>query len=189
MAVVAIVAVLRHEHGKNFSEVSQFECKKHQNQKNSTRSGWHVMKQEIHFQPAFDKCHPDPNKNYGIHGASMRWLVIGDEGAVQFVVYTNWHLPHIRREAKTEPGSIVLIERYPFEFWQAPTAADLGYHSKVPRYEGQTSMGQECDILGGECYYDGSTLNAEPVFELLIAEGHEAVWDYLKQYYKDIFNV
>lgn len=129
------------------------------------------LSREIEFTPAFDKRHPDPSKNYGIHGASMRWCLKGEHGAIQFVVFTDWHLPHVTEELKAK-GS-----------FQEPMAADIGYHSHVPRYEGQTLLEQDCDVIGGPCYYDGSGLQAEEGLRLLITEGSEAVWRWMEEYY------
>ena len=67
-----------------------------------------------------------------------------------------------------------------------PLPADLGYHSPKPRYEDQSAM-DDCDILGGECYYDGSGLNAERVYERLLREGDQGVWLALEGYYEDVF--
>lgn len=132
------------------------------------------------ISPAFDKRHTDPNKNYGIHGATMRWVLKGREGVVQFVLHTNWQLPHVRAEldAKTTDP------RYPHLLCH-PMPADLGYHAKMPRYESQTKI--DCEYVEGGCYYDGSSLNAEPVFNRMLADGGEAVWAELSDYYKLIF--
>jgi hypothetical protein len=46
---------------------------------------------------------------------------------------------------------------------------------------------KDCDLLGGDCYYDGSSLNADPVLEVLIEKGIEGVYEYLIQYYEDTF--
>jgi hypothetical protein len=143
---------------------------------------------EITFEPAFDKRNSDPTKNYGIHGVNVRFLY-GDKnkGVVQFLLYTNWHLPNVRSEAKNDPSSIVAIERYPFEFWQAPMPADLGFHSPHPQYEDQYKM-DSCDVLNqGFCYYDGSGLNAQRTFETLIEKGSEGVWKELEEYWKKLF--
>ena len=126
------------------------------------------MKQEIKFRAAYDKRHPDPKQNFGIHGADMLWLLTGKHGAVQFLVYTGWQLPHIE-DTKVLP-------------------ADIGYHSKKPMYEGQEPMSEKCDVLGGcRCYYDGSGLVADEVFRKLVTHGSDAVWSHLKEYYKDRF--
>lgn len=138
------------------------------------------MNRKINFRPAFDKRHPDPKKNYGIHGMEIAFLLVGELGATQFVLYTAWHLPHVRREAEAWP-------RWMLE----PKGYDIGYHSPKPMYEGQTAMGEEGDCqyvpAGCKCYYDGSSLMAEPVMETLIAEGDEAVWKRLEQDYTSRF--
>lgn len=137
------------------------------------------MDRRIEFRPAFDKRHPDPKKNYGIHGAEMHWYLVGELGAVQFVVYTNWHLPHVKAEGE-------MTWREPF-LWQ-PMPADLGYHSPKPLYEGQHAR-EDCHLLppGCKCHYDGSGLNAGPVFDTLVREGHEAAWKEMENYYIETF--
>jgi len=131
----------------------------------------------VEFRPAFDKRNADPHKNYGIHGVDMRMVLVGDRGAAQFVLYTGWHLPHVVSEFKASGRSL-----------GDPLPADLGYHSREPRYEGQTAASESCEYLGGcPCYYDGSGLNAERVFDALRAEGGEAVWRELEDFYNQIF--
>jgi hypothetical protein len=173
------------------------------------------------WEPAFDRRSSNPKKNYGIHGVSMRWVLKGSKGAIQFVVYTQWMLPHVYQEqiekfklvCATEPDKIEMDLKI---FWQ-PMAADLGYHSKVPMYDGQEVMGAyeyklkvdetmegferfehvctptgtftPCPYLdGAPCYYDGSGLQAERVLEILIEKGGEAVWQYMEECYHSRFN-
>lgn len=131
------------------------------------------MERRIVITPAFDKRHPDPHKNYGIHNAELHFYLIGPEGVIQFVVSTGWDLPHVAEEFKRKGIA-------PSKAW----GTDIGYHSYVPRYEGQTPLTDSCPLLGGkQCYYDGSTLNAEPIFNRMVAEGHEAVWEELERWY------
>ncbi len=141
------------------------------------------MERIIELTPAYDKRNPDPSKNYGIQGVSMRMVLKGDKGAVQFLLFTNWMLPHIYKEWKGTKYDDLTIEcRY------KPMAADLGYHSLSPIYEGQTTISDKCEYLDGKpCYYDGSGLNAEKVFDILVREGGEAVWKFLENYYNEIF--
>lgn len=136
------------------------------------------MKRTIEFLPAYDKRDTNPRKNYGIHGVDMRWYLEGEKGTVQFVVYTNWHLPHVQEEL--DEG------RHSNHISCHPLPADLGYHAKEPHYEGQIKM-DECQFIEGGCYYDGSGLNAEWVFKLLVKEGHEAVWKHMEEYYNSVF--
>jgi len=137
-----------------------------------------MIEKKIEFDPAFDRRDSDPKKNYGIHGVNIRFLY-GDKevGYVQFVIYTNWMLKSCRKKWDDYVQALHLL----------PMSADLGYHSKVPMYEGQTPM-PKCNLLD-TCYYDGSTLDAEPVFEVLVEQGLEALWKKLEEYYNETFDI
>lgn len=138
---------------------------------------------EILFHPAYDKRNPEPSKNYGIHGVTLTFLLKGPLGATQFVLYTNWQLPHVEKEQEHR----VVDREYPHLMCK-PMPADLGYHSPIPIYDGQTTVRGACEWLDGKpCYYDGSSLNAERIFDVLRAEGHEGVWRELEEYYRDTF--
>lgn len=148
------------------------------------------MEKIVEFAPAFDKRNPDPSKNYGIHGVELRMILKGDKGAVQFVLYTNWHLPHVQQELVTKchrQGGPSLIGGSP---WcsNEPMPADLGYHSPIPRYDGQGICTESCGYLDGKpCYYDGSGLNAKKVYEVLLEKGSDGVWEYLQDFYDELF--
>jgi hypothetical protein len=142
------------------------------------------MEKIVKFYPAFDR-RKDPKGNYGIHGVDMRMILKGDKGAVQFVLYTNWHLPHVQEELNIKAigqDSIYISAIL------NPMPADLGYHSPVPIYEGQSVASESCEYLDGKpCYYDGSGLNAERIYEVLLKEGSDGVWRDLEDYYNIIF--
>lgn len=149
------------------------------------------MEKLIKFYPAFDKRNPEPGKNYGIHGVDLRMILKGDKGVVQFVLYTNWMLPHVTKEMdrrtlkEAREGTLNDIS-----LWCTyhPQPADLGYHSPVPMYEGQNVCSESCEYLDGKpCYYDGSGLNAESIYEVLLKEGSDGVWRELKDFYKNVF--
>jgi hypothetical protein len=143
-----------------------------------------TYRHEFRIFPGYDKRDPNPSKNYGIHGVEMKWFVIGDKGAVQFVLSTSWYPSNVRRERGYDHGT-GLVERC----LVTPMPTDLGYHSPVPMHEGQTSISETCEFIGGgPCYYDGSTLNAEDPFDVLTDEGEEALWKFLEQYYEATFN-
>lgn len=138
------------------------------------------MKREIIVTPAFDKRDPNPSKNYGIHGAELRFVLTGNKGAITFTLFTNWHLPHVDAELRNGTRN-----KPECDFMFQPQGADISYHSYISRFEGQTSM-PECTYLGGKpCYCDGSSLNAIPISEMLIAEGSEAVWKELERWYNE----
>lgn len=133
------------------------------------------LKRIVEMTQAYDeRAH-----GYGIHGVDLRMVLKGPEGAVQFVLYTAWQLPHVRAEFDGKKDDHLLCH---------PTPADLGYHSCVPCYEGQTVVENECRYLDGRaCYYDGSSLQAHAVFDVLLREGSEGVWSLLEEHYRRIF--
>ena len=135
------------------------------------------MEKIIKFSKAFDERHPDPKKNYGIHGVDLRMVLKGELGAVQFVLYTQWHLPGVREELKLKDR--ILSE---------PLPADVGYHSPIPQYEGQETLTDSCEYLDGKpCYYDGSGLMANDAFDVLTREGCDGLWKYLEDKYESTF--
>jgi len=141
------------------------------------------MEREIRFFPAFDKRHKDPNKNYGIHGVNLLFLLKGEKGVIQFLIYTNWQLPHVQREVDARSPSL----SFPYLYHQ-PMAADIGYHSPVPMYEGQDMMTDKCEYLDGKpCYCDGSGLRAQEFFDVLRKEGDKGLWKALEEEYKHRF--
>jgi hypothetical protein len=122
----------------------------------------------VEFHPAWDRRHVNPEKNYGIGGVEIRFVLKGPLGATQFLLCTGWTLPGL-------PDGTVL-------------PADLGYHSPQPRYDGQPLITDSCPYLDGKpCYYDGSTLAAERVFERLVREGDVGVWAALEEVYQQVF--
>lgn len=139
------------------------------------------FERSIDFQPAFDKRTNDPKTNCGIHGVTIRFVLKGEHGAYQFVIYTNWQLPHVQLEMDSKP-----LNEIPYMFHK-PMAADVGYHACKPQYAGHKPTERHCDILGGECYYDGSSLYAEKVFDMLLGGGSEAVWKHLEELYSERF--
>lgn len=144
------------------------------------------MERLIQFQPAWDKRSKQPGeKDYGIHGVNLRMVLKGPLGAVQFVLFTNWHLPHVQAELQQRPYDAIAGDPH---WMERPIPADLGYHSPVPRYDGQDIIDNACECLDGRpCYYDGSGLNAERIYDVLRTEGDAGVWRELEAYYRQVF--
>ncbi len=135
------------------------------------------LKTWIEFMPAFDKRDPDPNKDYGVCSVRMRWCLRGPKGAVTFTVLTGWDLPKVREEFTNKA-----LRFTPY------IGTDLGYHSPVPLYKEQGMSQLSCSVLDGSpCYYDGSGLQANNLFEVLIAKGHDAVWKMMEKFYFEFF--
>lgn len=126
------------------------------------------FEQRIEFHPAYDRR----DEGLGIHGLEMRFVLVGPNGATQLVLYTNWMLPHIAKS----------------DLYNEPLPADRGYHSPVPQYDGHGILVRECEYLGGRpCYYDGSSLAAAELFDVLVEQGDDGVWAELYNDYCGLF--
>lgn len=146
-----------------------------------------MFTKEITIAPAYDKRNKNPDKDCGVHGCEMRFILKGELGVVQFVLFTNWQLPHVTQEFLDMP--MINTTDMDIKIRYLPSPADLGYHSPVPIYEGQEPMNKPCEYLDGKpCYYDGSGLNAETIYKVLLEKGSDGVWKELEIYYHDTFD-
>jgi hypothetical protein len=131
----------------------------------------------------FDRRNDDPKKNYGLHGLDIWFILQGPKGAVQYAVTVQINLPHVAEER----GKWT----YEYGLGSIFSGFDVGYHSPVAQYEGQTQM--DCQTLeGGKCYYDGSSLRADDwTKEIFAARGDQIPEDIigakLEAYYNDRF--
>jgi hypothetical protein len=140
---------------------------------------------EFEIAAAYDK-RVESGGRYGQHCVDFRFYLKGPKGVVQFILCTGWSKAIIATPEKPwQELGVVRTRNNPDVLWD-PMPADLGYHSPVPRYEDQTAM--DCHILPeGKCYYDGSGLNANRIFSLMVHEGGEAMWKALERYYRELF--
>jgi hypothetical protein len=154
-------------------------CGKRENHPGKAKFTENGFEHILSFAPGFEcekwKADPNDGSNHGCGCVDMLWIVRNESGAVQFRTFTGWYPSwkeqrYGRASANTTP--------FPY---------DLGYHSPKPMYEDQHSMG-ECGWLGSkDCYYDGSGLNAEKPFTILVTEGESALWKFLEEYHKETF--
>lgn len=136
------------------------------------------LRRQVRFLPAYDKR----KEGYGIHGVEVSFAVVGENRAVEFVLYTHWHLPHVQTELneKTELGV------YPVRLL-GPQPAEIIYHSPVPMREGHTPSTPSCKFTGGACYSDGWSFGADEAFLRLLHEGDDGVWRFLEDEYAKQF--
>jgi hypothetical protein len=131
------------------------------------------MERAVVFEPGFN----DRNGQYGVHGMDIRWILRGAQVATQFLMFTSWVPGECGREFRwSNPEAAGMF----------PMGADVGYHSKVQIYGSQDPMDGECDILGGQCYYDGSGLRADELLQRFIFEGEPAVWRELQDFHDEL---
>jgi len=135
------------------------------------------FKKLVEFSPAFDKRNSDPKKNYGIGSVRIRFTLIGELGAVYFIMSSNFYTESVIKDNFTKP----------FGEWQ-PLPLQVGYHSPYPHFEGQSICKSKCQYLNNKpCYSDCSFLQADKVYQLLLSDGDKGVWKYLTSFYKYIF--
>jgi hypothetical protein len=135
----------------------------------------------IKFKCRWDKvdCVPNGGGSHGVHGVNLLFLVKGDKGAVQFLIYTGW-LPQSAKSG--------VCGRFIDEWGGNALPANLGFHSPVPTYDGQSVSTDACKCLDGEpCYYDGSGLKANDAMYALVNGGDVALWEFLEGYYACVF--
>lgn len=122
----------------------------------------------VQFLPAYDQRHSDANKNYGIGAAKISMALKGAKGAVEFVLDTGWFFPST-------------------DYERGPVPTCICYHSPVPMRSEQRPIVSYCEFLDDRCYCDGSASGADEVFDILVRQGGDGVWQYLEKYYRDIF--
>lgn len=133
----------------------------------------------VEVSPGHCLLHKDPNKNFGVAACRIWFYCIGPKGAVQFQIGTDWYPEAARLHLRQFPARPIWETRQP-EGW------DVGYHAREPQYEGQESM-KDCHLLGCDCYYDGSSLQADEWVEGFINGGTEWLWPRLEQLYRSRF--
>ena len=137
----------------------------------------------IVFEPGFGMDPAERSKpasqRYGRHSMQMRWLLRGPHGVAQFLMSTGW----TPEPAPADPSWPSLRD------WMttSPSGWDLGYHARVPQYEGAEQYGEQpCSYLEAPCWYDGSGLAADPVLAAFFDRGEVAVWEALREVHDDL---
>ena len=131
--------------------------------------------QQVIINGSYDYRRHESGKNYGISDALIQFNLIGPKGAVHFIFETGWYTNDLQKHV----ASFGLTEKT-FQ----PSGRDLGYHSPIPMYEGQDIAQENCQVLNGPCYSDGSGLRAAKWLPNFISGGTEWLWPQLEEEYK-----
>lgn len=143
----------------------------------------------VEFDPAFDRREPGPH-DQGVHGVEMRFVLKGEAGAITFVVFTNWMLPHVQQE---QGQKIRVSETYTKLFIDPPQPLAIVYHSPTPRRENDVIIEDHCRYLNDKPCYSEVIPNgwrqmetAAELWNILLIDGSEGVWRELERYYHDL---
>lgn len=130
----------------------------------------------VDFSPSYNFLRPTDD-NYGIGAMRIRFVLIGPKGAIQWMIGTEWFIASARQHLRQ-------FSERDIDNLRKPSGWDLGYHAREKQYDRQQSMGP-CEYLdGAECFYDGSSLNADLLIEGFLAGGDEWLWPQLESYYR-----
>lgn len=136
---------------------------------------------KVEAAAAFDKRHPQPSKNYGIHGVEFRFSVIGDGAAVSWGLSTGWQLPSVIGDAGDNSHDYrhALAQ---FDRGMHPMPMAICFHVAEPiRSYMKDQEVSDCDLLpGGKCWGDITFTGGDRPFFALIGGGLDAMWKQLE---------
>lgn len=136
------------------------------------------MERIVKIMPAYDKR----KEKKGIGSCEMFMVLKGELGAVGLNIGTGWYLPETdewKEECVRRSGNI--------SSWNGSGYA-VFYCSPTPLHDFQKDSGREnCDWLGCTCYGDVGYIMGKDVFEILVREGSEKLWEWLQNYYNETF--
>lgn len=135
-----------------------------------------TFEHKVFVSPSFEHIRPDPKEDYGIGACRIWFYCVGPKGVVQYNIGTNWYID----------SAYAHLQKHKEVYNRHPQAQDLGYHAKEKQNDSQTPM--KCHLIeGGQCYYDGSSLNADEWLEGFRAGGTDWLWPKLEEYYRYVF--
>lgn len=139
------------------------------------------------FEPGYNYLHETGPRRRGQHGMGIRFSLIGEAGATQFLMNTMW-TPLGEIDKASSVREAVHCDHFDYRFSTSglvrpPSGMHVGIHWRTPLYDDDTSAGK-CDLWDGECYYDASFGASDAVLRDFIAEGDKAVWRHLEEWYE-----
>jgi len=156
------------------------------------------MNRQILFRSAWDKSDSDPKKNYGVSDLGMFFVVNDNDKFVSFEISTHWFQSHVmnrRLEAlkrdvwKGEKDFLLMT-------WIAPTPLDVFYISpiRITEDDSEWKDGYYVFDVKTPCYYgyryqkeENGLWTTDYLYWKLIEEGDKPIWEWLENYYKEVF--
>jgi hypothetical protein len=138
------------------------------------------LARRISFKPAWDRTNDPSGKNYGVHGVDMEFVLTGPKGAINFLVYTGWHLPSVWNSWRSRG--------LPTHDYQLCDGAMICYHARK-RTGHEDRESEECEYLDGKCYSGCWYSAAGALFWEFVEKGEDVVWAELTRRYEAVFNV
>lgn len=130
----------------------------------------------LSIMPGYDKRSAEPDKNYGVRGCGLLFVVKRGKVAVQWRIMTDWFLKSLRDEWRRTGDK---------PFGWPDGLGSIDYHSPVALYADQSCQFHDCEFTGGDCYFDGSCLGGSELFDQMCETGAAAVWKKLDKWLID----
>lgn len=134
-----------------------------------------MLKHEIKMTEFIDMM----EKGNGIATPKMYFNVEDESGIVSFALFTNW-----------------VTKKHEMEYWkrnrelfpsQSPTVIGVFYHSHARISDGDFHE-ESCSFFSDrECYYSRIGINEDDVFDLLLTDGLDELWNFLENQHMLIF--
>lgn len=147
----------------------------------ATRAEWRArpdgLEESVQFTPGYN-CADRSMQGHGVHGMEIAWYLRGPAGAAQFKLFTDW-IPGTRSRGH----GLSRLGRN--DTWMLyPMGVDVGYHARRAQYEDQEPIHDDCPIIGGSCWYDGSGMRAETLVTQFTVLGEHVIWAELEAVYQ-----
>jgi hypothetical protein len=140
-------------------------------------SAWAKLRAERARREKFERfvravpAHDDLRGGSGVHGLDLNFELRGPLGAVSLNVFTGWCAPPKNEVLNPDVESL-----------HSPIAVGIAIHHPT-RVEGLLES-DVCEVLGGSrCWVDIASLQGRQVFQALVRDGHEAMWQRLEETY------
>ncbi len=137
------------------------------------------LEESTQFVPGYN-CPDRSMSGHGVHGMEIHWYLRGPAGGAQFKMGTDW-IP-----GELFPGHGLGPDGVNRTWMLYPTGVDVGYHARRPQWEGDQPIHDDCPIIGGTCYYDGSGLRADDVLKRFVVDGEPVIWAELEKVYAEL---
>lgn len=126
--------------------------------------------------------------------------LVGELGIVEFQLATNWYTMGVVDARLDDMKKDVILNKNDFllkHFWMGPQPLDVCYFSPIRMSEDDSywkdgSSQHAPNII--PCYYgyrykdEGDGIwTTDFVYQKLLKEGNDGVWEYLEKYYVDVF--
>lgn len=114
--------------------------------------------------------------SHGRGSAVYYWALRGEGLAVNWSYFADEHLPETIEALTHHVG------------WRDsfPVGGPRSYHAATRSHEWEYQT-EGCELLGLPCYSDSSYLAGKEGMALLLTEGNEAVWRWLEDYWRAMF--